>query len=219
MAGCWALIGTLGVVGQRMLFRKFLLQPLNAEEVDEMLESCTEEIDRASLGLARDAVRQSAPAETEANVRAALGAMEAAIRRLPTVQVSVLDATALRAEAVGLLKQAQIEPDRVTAESIERRARAIEHRVAANEQAALLARRSTALREEIVAQIEALREGVAALSTHDPDYSGLAYLAQTARQVANEAGALASAREELDGTLIGLPRSAPIEERVQVRVS
>ena len=100
---------------------------------------------------------------------------------------------------------------------MERRARAIEHRVASNERSALLARRSTALREEILAQIEALREGIAALSTHAPDFSGLAYLAQTARQVASEAGELASAREELEDSLAGLPRPAAAEEPVRAR--
>ena len=217
MGELWVLGGIIGVTGSRALFRKYHQQPLKSEEVEALLDGCTEEVDRAFLGLVRDATRQSAPPETEANVRAALEGLDAAIGKLPAVQVSVLDAVALRAEAASLLEQSRAEPDRVTAESMERRARAIEHRVASNERSALLARRSTALREEILAQIEALREGIAALSTHAPDFSGLAYLAQTARQVASEAGELASAREELEGSLAGLPRPAAAEEPVRAR--
>lgn len=216
VAGFWTLGGTVSVAGSRALFRKYHQKALKPEEVDALLEGCDEEIHRAFLSLVRDATRQSAPPETEANIRTALQALDAAIGRLPAVQFSVLDALALRAEAAALLEQSRTEPDRVTAESMERRARAIEHRVAANERSALLARRSTALRAEILAQIEALREGIAALNTRAPDFSGLAYLAQTARQVASEAGELAGAREELESSLAGLPRPTGIEEPLAV---
>jgi hypothetical protein len=153
------------------------------------------------LLLVRDAAGQPSAPETEEAVVTALRAIQKAMERLPAIQVSPLDAAALRDEASTLFEAARREPDPITAGSIERRAQAILHRVTANEQSSLLARRSSALRAEIMAQIQALREGVAALQVNSPDFTGLGELAQAAQRVATEAAGLAEARAELETSI------------------
>lgn len=182
----------------RRSFRGLHERPLTPDEVDSLLERCHDDLEREFLQLVRDIAFQPANAETEAAVVSALGAIQKAMERLPVIQVNPLDGDSLRAEASTLFDEARREPDRITAASIERRAQAILHRVAANEQSSLLARRSSALRAEIVAQIQALREGVASLQVNAPDFTGLGELAHAAQRVASEAAGVAEARAELE---------------------
>jgi hypothetical protein len=197
----------LGVARGR--FRRLLEGPLSAEEVDRLLEKTSGSVDRLFLELVRDAVRQPGPAAAEASVREALGSLAAAIERLPPLQAAPLDAAALREEAQALELQAGTEPDRVTAESLERRARALVYSAQAHEHSALMFRRAAALRREIEAQIVAMREGLMALHSRSLDAAGFAELAGSARQVATEAVLLAAAREELAGAVESRPVVMP----------
>ncbi len=197
----WALSGSLLTFVPRRSFRAFHDRPLSPEEIDTLLEKCGDDLEREFLQLVRDAACQPANAETEAAVVTALGAIQKAMERLPAIDLAPLDTAALRAEASTLMEHARQESDSITAASIERRAQAILHRVTANEQSSLLARRSSALRAEIVAQIQALREGVAALQVNSPDFTGLGELAQAAQRVASEAAGVAEARAELEGAI------------------
>ncbi|MFN3648196.1 MAG: hypothetical protein ACK47B_01345 [Armatimonadota bacterium] len=188
---------SIGIGWARARFRRLLEAPLAAEEVDRLLEKTTGSMERRFLELVRDAVRQQGPAAAEQNVREALGSLAAAIERLPPIETTPLDTTALREEARALEQQAATEPDRVTAESLERRARALLYSAQTHEHSALMFRRATALRSEIEAQITAMREGLMALHTQTLDAAGFAELAGSARDVATEAVRLAAAREEL----------------------
>jgi len=189
--------GSIGVGWARSRFRRLLEAPLAAEEVDRLLEKTQGSMERRFLELVRDAVRQPGPAAAEQNVREALGSLAAAIERLPPIETAPLNAAALREEAQALEQQAAAEPDRVTAESLERRARALLYSAQTHEHSALTFRRATALRSEIEAQITAMREGLMALHAQAPDAAGFAELAGSARDVATEAVRLAAAREEL----------------------
>ena len=188
---------SIGIGWARARFRRLLEAPLAAEEVDRLLEKTPGSMERRFLELVRDAVRQPGPAAAEQNVREALGSLAAAIERLPPIETAPLDTAALREEAQALEQQAATEPDRVTAESLERRARALLYSAQTHEHSALMFRRATALRSEIESQITAMREGLMALHAQALDAAGFAELAGSARDVATEAVRLAAAREEL----------------------
>jgi hypothetical protein len=201
-------VGSIGIVWARTRFRRLLEAPLTAEEVDRLLEKTPGAMDRRFLELVRDAVRQPGPAAAEKNVQEALGSLAAAIERLPPIESEPLDTAALREEARTLELQAGTEPDRVTAESLERRARALLYSAQTHEHSALMFRRAAALRSEIESQMVAMREGLVALHSQALDSTGLAELAHSAREVATEAVRLAAAREELAGALDGRPALA-----------
>jgi len=208
-----------GIGWARARFRRLLEAPLSAEEVDRLLEKTPGSMDRRFLELVRDAVRQPGSAAAQENVREALGSLAAAIERLPPIEPAPLDTAALREEAQALEVQAGTEPDRVTAESLERRARALHYSAQTHEHSAMMFRRAAALRSEIEAQMVAMREGLMALNAQALDAAGFAELANSAREVATEAVRLAAAREELavavetrpagTATSVGIPTPAP----------
>jgi hypothetical protein len=211
----WSLAALLLTMAPRSSFRNMHQRAISPEEVDGLLEKCQDDLEREFLHLLHDVTCQPANEETETAVVTAIGAIQKAMERLPAIPVSPLDAADLREQASELLESARLEPDTITASSIERRAQAILHRVAANEQSSLLARRSSALRAEIMAQILALREGVAALQVNSPDFTGLGELAQAAQRVASEAAGVAEARAELEGAISS---STPVAAAVATAV-
>jgi hypothetical protein len=196
---------SIGIGWARARFRRLLEAPLSAEEVDRLLEKTPGSMDRRFLELVRDAVRQPGSAAAQENVREALGSLAAAIERLPPIETAPLDTAALREEAQALEAQAGTEPDRVTAESLERRARALLYSAQTHEHSGLMFRRAAALRSEIETQMVAMREGLMALHAQALDAAGFAELASSAREVATEAVRLAAAREELAGAVESRP--------------
>jgi len=196
---------SIGIGWARARFRRLLEAPLSAEEVDRLLEKTPGSMERRFLELVRDAVRQPGSAAAEENVREALGSLAAAIERLPPIEAAPLDTAALREEAQALEVQARTEPDRVTAESLERRARALHYSAQTHEHSALMFRRAAALRSEIETQMVAMREGLMALHAQALDAAGFAELANSAREVATEAVRLAAAREELAAAVESQP--------------
>jgi hypothetical protein len=199
-----ALTAALGYAGALpwagAAFRSLYKAPLRGGEVDVLLEDATDAttVERSYLTLVRDAIRQNVPENVEPELRAAIEALGQAIDRLPAVSVAPLDTAALRAEADGLFREAAEQTDRVIADSLERRAEALRRRCDAHERSAQYVRRSAALRAEIEAQIEALREGLAAFDAGlSADVADMAHLSESARRVASEAVSAAAAREEL----------------------
>ncbi len=203
--GTAAITGAIAYLGSvpwaRAAFRSLYKKPLQLSEVDALL-SGTEmsELERAHLTLVRDAVRQDAPDGADEDLRAAITALGEAIDRLPVITVSPVDTAVLRSEADVLLAEALNHDDRVIAGSLERRADALIRRADASDRSAQYVRRAHALREEIEAQIEALREAIAAFDCgQDVGLSDLSNLSESARRVAHEAVSAAAARAELDG--------------------
>lgn len=202
----WGIVG--GLTGASLLpsvfwlpragLRSLYKRPLVLGEIDALQPEARDDLERAHLDLLRDAIQQEVPEDLEPELRAAIEALGQAIDRLPAVAITPLDTEALRREADALLAEARAEPDPVTAASLERRADALQRRAEANDRSRLLARRSGALRAEIVAQIAALREGIGAFGTQAGDAGSLAHLSESARRVATEASSVAAAREELD---------------------
>ncbi len=182
----------------QMAFRS-LHKPLQATEVEGLIKESQDDLQTAYLRLLRDTLLTDVPEKAEADIRAAIAALGEAIEKLPTMRTEPFDTMALRAEAVQLRHQALTESDRVTADSISRRADALERRVQAHEHSALLSKRAAALRAEIQAQIETLREGLAGHQLEDGVGPTVAFaeLSETARRVAQEASSAAEARQEL----------------------
>jgi hypothetical protein len=194
-----------GIGWGRARFRRLIEARLSAEEVDRLLEKTPGSMDRRFLELVRDAVRQPGSAAAEEHVQAALGSLAAAIALLPPIETVPLDTAALREEAQALQLQAETEPDRVTADSLERSARALLYSAQTHDHSALMIRRAATLRSEIEKQMAAMREGLIALHSPTLDAAGLAELANSAREVATEAVRMAAAREELDRALENRP--------------
>jgi hypothetical protein len=182
----------------KLAFRS-LHKPLQAVELEGLIKNSLDELESAYLRLVRDAIITEVPEKAEADIRAAIGALGEAIARLPSIVSEPIDTTALRAEAQQLQQQSLQEPDRVTADSISRRADALERRAAAHEHSALLSKRAGALRAEILAQIETLREGLAGHQLEEGmgPSNTFAELSETARRVAQEAASAADAKLEL----------------------
>ncbi len=176
-----------------------LHKPLHAVELEGLMRDSVDELEIAYLRLVRDALLTDASEKAETDIRAAVEALGQAIERLPAVTVEPIDTATLRLEATQLQQQALTEPDRVTADSLTRRADALERRAKAHDNSALLSKRAAALRAEILAQIETLREGLAG---HQLDESmgptvAFAELSETARRVAQEAASASEAKQEL----------------------
>ena len=175
--------------------------PLNEAEVEELLYTEDDDLERSFLLLVREALRQQhLPEAAETELREAIRVLGTALDRLPPApsQTAQRDAESLRTEARNLRQQALQEADRVAADSLERRADALERSASAVEKSSTLLRRNSLLRQELQAQLEALRLELTSTSVVGADTSGLAQVASVARGVAREADALATARTELD---------------------
>lgn len=183
----------------RLAFRS-LHKPLQAIELEGLIKESVDVLEEAYLRLVRDAVLIDVPETAEKDIRGAIMSLGEAIDRLPLVNIEAVDVDALRSEAAVQRQKALEEPDRVTADSIDRRADALERRAQAHERSALLSRRAIALRAEILAQIETLREGLAGHQLEGGLAPTIAFaeLSDTARRVAQEAASNADARTEVE---------------------
>lgn len=216
MAGQAVFVGAIGLLMPRFRFGRIHKAPLAAREVEELLPSVTDDVERAYLTLVIDVIRQT-PAtvspEAQEELRQALGALGEAIEQLPPGGISASvdadgGAAALRREADSVLAEAAAEQDRVTKESLERQAEALLRRAGALERMVTSVRRAYVLRRELRAQIEALRAGLAGFHTHSADVGELSSLAESVRRVAVEASSVAEARTELDTAAAAVGNSA-----------
>ena len=200
---CWT---ALPRAAFRRVEREIHLPPITAAEIAALLPGTDDNLERAYLTLAMDVVRQDVVASgADADLRGALRALGDAIDRLPATRAAAESSGSpdiltevLRRTAQEALLQAQAEPDRVVAASLVRRAEALERRADATQRAGQMVRHFGALRQEMAAETEALRAGLAAYYTGAHDIADLIRLADDIRRVAAEAAAITSAREELD---------------------
>ncbi|WP_395088797.1 hypothetical protein [Armatimonas sp.] len=183
------------------LVRRWGKTPLNAHELDTLLAQEEDELERSYLLLIREALDQpSLPDAAQKELKEAIKVLGMALDRLPPAPAETANRNTegLRSEAEGLRQQALTETDRVASESLERRADALERSASAMEKSATFLRRNSLLRQELQAQLEALRLELGSTSVTGADVGSLAQVASVARGVAREADALATARAELD---------------------
>ena len=186
---------------------------LMQNEVEEMITRCQDDLLRKSyLQLVRDAILIPLPDPPAENVRLAIEALGEAIEGLPAVMPAPIDTSLLREQATQLQQKAIIESDSITADSFARQADSIVQRIETAEHSALVAKRSTALREEIIGKIATLREAIAAQQTGLIDTSALAELSESARHVARESQSTASAEDELARYLTSQNKTQPQQE-------
>jgi len=210
MAGLGAVMSGFGFLLPGHLLQRVCRPPVSTAEIEALQGSVQDELEQAFLRLVADAVRQSIAPEAADRVRAALRAVGEAIDALPAVAVPRASVDTLRAEAVQAQAEAQAEPDSVVSASHERRADALERSASAAQRSQMLMRRASALRGEMLAQIESLRLGLAGFETASGDVSSLASLADAVRVVAEESVSVADARAELDAVLPGAPTEGAV---------
>ncbi|MGC4042382.1 MAG: hypothetical protein QM758_01080 [Armatimonas sp.] len=181
-------------------FKDLNRKPLSVSEIDALVEKSEDDLERTFLGLVRDAIRTNLPDPPASEVRKSISALAEALDSLPEVAPSAVDTDNLRAEADSIDAQALAETDRVTSDSFTRRADALRRRAESAERTALAGKRTAALKAEIQAQIEALREGLAALSvdTARSSLADLSHMAENVRRVAAEAVSSIDAENEVD---------------------
>jgi hypothetical protein len=198
-----------------ILVRNTYNRPLQTEEIEGWLSAeggVTDTLDVEFLRLVRDAMRQSVASPLiEQNLRDSIRALADAIDRVPRIVAPIHNENALQGEIAEIRYHLSGETDPVIVESRHRRIAALEQSLRNVQRNARVGRRAEALREELLAQIGALRMGLSSLETETGEnLPALTTLADSVRRVAAEAGALADAREELDATSV----SRPIDEQI-----
>ena len=193
VTGLWALGN--GPFAQ-LVFRN-AHRPLSVKEVEDMIGRCQDDLARAYLQLARDAVLVEANEATAGKLREALLALGEAIEALPAVVIEPQDTTLLRAQATELQARSVAETDPMISESLARQADSFLQRAESQDKSALVSRRAAVLRDEIFAKIAALRDALAAQQTGALDAKALASLSESARSVARESQSTAAANEEI----------------------
>ena len=212
-----AIFGTLalggigaGIAAPRAMLRRWVANSLTESELDELSSHAEDALEKSFYALIRDAVRiENAPENVAAEVRSAIATLGQAIESLPALASTdaTLDGETLRAEAAEVRARGMAESDAVVSESLLRRADALDRQAEALGHSAQAIRRAAALRDELAAQVEALRLGLGAYYSGGavaPEDGSLARLASSARTVATEASALARANAELDSQTLSL---------------
>lgn len=213
---------------RRLVARKYgqmYDRPLTPGEIAALLPQAHDELERSYLTLVMDVVRQEVAGAQEqgpasgTDLRGALRALGDAIDKLPATravghlslggETPDIMTEVLRRTAAETLILAQAEPDRVVAASLIRRVEALHRRADATARANVLVRRFSVLRQEMAAETEALRAGLAAYYTGAHDIADLTRLAEDMQRVAAEAAAMTAAVEEVDAWMLGTPARPP----------
>lgn len=175
-----------------------LLRKMAGEQ--ELAPDEKDPLTRLYFELAQEVMNLSTAApETEAEIRRTLRSLGESVARVPLPATTGRDEPAdLIADAEMLAARAHREPDTVVAESLLRQADALLVRARALDKDVLRIRRTRVLRDELTAQIEAMRAALPHF-THstvqaNPEWEALA---ESVRGIAQEATALSDAREEL----------------------
>lgn len=205
MGTAGAMMSGVGLWMPGYWLRRVCRPPVSLGEIEALQAGAPDELEQAFLRLVLDAVRQGVAPEAADRVRAAVRAVGETIDALPIVAVPRASVDTLRAEAAQAQAEAQAEPDSVVAASHERRADALERSASAAQRSQTLMRRASALRGEMLAQIESLRLGLAGFEMASGDVSSLVMLADAVRVVAEESVSVTDARAELDAALPGAP--------------
>jgi hypothetical protein len=191
-----------------IVVRNAYRKPIQPEEAEVWLAMNIEDpLEKEFLRLVRDALAQPITSPTiEKNLREGIRALADAIDQVPRVAMPGADDDAIRRSIAEVEMQMAEETDPVIIESQARRISALTQSLRNLQRNARISRRADALREELMAQIGALRLGLSSLDTEaGENLPGLTSLADSVRRVAAEAGALADAREELDVALATKP--------------
>ena len=166
-----------------------------------------DELEQGFLSLVRECLRyETIPDAIQDELRSTLRSLGDAISALPPVSEQevggTLEAMDLRGDAQLLLARAERETDPVVSGSLRRQADALYERSRSAEHAGRVSRRTRALRDELRAQIDALRAALPqfgkAAQTVSADTRNFARLAESVRGVAREAVAVADAQMELE---------------------
>ncbi len=155
--------------------------------------------EEAFLELARDLIVGGPPRDPE-GVRETVATLGQALAAIPNLDPPQVDAGDLVVEAQVLLRRSATESDPVVEASLVRRARALLDRSAAVERTAALAKRTHALRGELLARIDGFRTLVPTLrdsGAMDRADGSLAASADQIRILEQEGRSLADARREL----------------------
>lgn len=193
------------VAWPRAALRSLYQRPITATEIELLTPRAQTDLERDYLTLLREAVSHPVPPAAEEDVRAALQSLGQAVGALPATEPEPVDTRALREEAAALRARAGEEADPIIADAQENRADALLRRADAADRSAQYARRIHALREEVAAQIAAVRQDLTAFRAEGVGaaVSGAshAHLADTGRRIGTVADSIARARAELDGAL------------------
>jgi hypothetical protein len=248
--GAGGLIGAIGyglLVGPRRQLQKLHESPVTEEELaalgaprmralsvpEQIFVALTGQIlqpapvgdplDDAYLLLAGEALRLDiGNPDAEAELRSALKALGDAVAALPApAPIDSTQVADLLGDADLLLARARRESDPVVADSLQRQAEATVRHARALSSAAKIGRRTTALRQEVLAQIDALRAALPALARSSRQAAALSFTAvsQSVHNVAREAASVAAAQEELAVSLSPgrYPRAAEDVSAVQIQ--
>jgi hypothetical protein len=196
----------------QVVFRK-AHEALSPKEVEDLIGRCPDELTKAYLQLVRDATLVPASETVAQKLREAISALGEAIEALPAVVIEPQDTTLLRTQALELRERSVAESDALIAQSLARQADSFEQRAESQAKSALVSRRASVLRDEILAKIAALRDALAAQQTGALDATALASLSESARSVAKESQSAASAHEELERYLT--PQEALLQKNTQ----
>ncbi|MFM7323241.1 MAG: hypothetical protein ACKO5K_17225 [Armatimonadota bacterium] len=162
--------------------------------------------EEAFLELARDVIAGGSPRDPE-GVRDTVATLGKALAAIPHLEPPSVEAGDLVVEAQVLLRRSAAESDPVVEASLVRRARALLDRSAAVERAAALAKRTQALRGELLARIDGLRTLLPTLRDSggmDRADVSLTHSVDQVRTLEREGRSLADARRELAELLDGV---------------
>ena len=196
----------VGFTSPGLMLRHWNRKPLTSGEMDTLIHSIAENpLEKTYLMLVRDLVQQDVPDAAAVEVCQSLNSIGEAIYKLPNVSVyGTQEDDVLLASAEASHQAALQEPDSVIAASLFRRAEAQASAAQAASHSALMIRRAKALRDELMAQMEALRLGIASYQSGETDTTHLTRLAGRVRSVATEATTIAQSKNELEAAVGGL---------------
>jgi hypothetical protein len=165
-----------------------------------------DELERTYLAMVQDTLALKNLSETaEVEVKRVIRSIGDALGAVPAVAAETDDVADVLADAEMLAARATRESDKVVAESLLRQADANVSRAKAMENNRRLARRTKILREEMLAQVKAVRSLLPHLGSDAAsaatDFNRFATLAADVQSIASEAASVADAREELAQTL------------------
>lgn len=202
LGGCLIFLGAGLTFWPRRTVESLHRRPVTEGDLEALQSGLNDDLlEAAYLRLAREMAAQNVTNNSAKSLRDALRALGEAIDALPYVPAADADAQTLRADADRARAEAGREPDAVAAASLRRRADALDRSARAASQSEALRRRAAVLRDELLAQTESLRLGLAAARPDSGEVAGLAALAESVRAVADEAAGVAAARAELDAAL------------------
>lgn len=197
----WAGLGAVGFFVPASILKRMVEASVSEAEIDVLLDAARDPLEKDLLSLIREMVRRDVLPESLAEtVRAATGHLAEAIHSLPPAapQSAERAPEALLADAETIHAKGLSEADPVVSESLLRRADAMRRSAEAIGRSQQALRRGAALRDELTAQIEALRFGLASYAADETRAGELAALADSARSIARHATANATARAELE---------------------